>query len=441
MQILSLSKVSNDSSNEEGISVTIRDDNGITKYVSIFSSSPNWNRASEAMDSFVAGNTTVEELAKIVLDATDTASTVREKLTTIKGLDSRLAINGNQIVFDGDPIDPVLEDRIFSMLNEDGSPRDELNWRSFSKFVDNLYKNVSEDVRSQLFGWLAYEEDQGNGFALTPDGCFIGFKGCAGTVEEPVSINHGTAYVNDERYDGAIPNKVGSVVSMPRSRVQADPAVGCSTGLHVGTYDYASNWAHGVLLTVKVDPRDVVSVPTECAAQKIRTCRYEIVGVAEGPNNTLTWGDDNWGDSEDDHYDGWEDEDEPEYGYCDNCGDEVDIDELDVHDGLCADCEAEDEVDCDCADCSGYYDDEDEADDESDNSSRVVSFTYNGKDREVYVENENDFYIDGYENGQYKTFSKNRVFNYHVVSDGSSNETPRRPKSDFEVWREQFRGN
>ncbi len=120
---------------------------------------------------------------------------------------------------------------------------------------------------------------------------------------------------------------------MPRSKVDDDTSAGCSTGLHAGTYRYASGFAQGRLLTVEINPRDVVSVPTDSDYQKIRTCRYTVVGVTEVEYTEPTWDD------------------------CD-CG--------------CEDCE-----DCDECDCSSYYDndygyDEDEDEDEVDNDGHAT---------------------------------------------------------------------
>ena len=32
-------------------------------------------------------------------------------------------------------------------------------------------------------------------------------------------------------------------------------------------------------MVCKVNPKDVVSVPTDCKFQKLRTCRYEVVSI------------------------------------------------------------------------------------------------------------------------------------------------------------------
>ncbi|MDQ2739570.1 MAG: hypothetical protein M3Y35_13360, partial [Actinomycetota bacterium] len=47
-------------------------------------------------------------------------------------------------------------------------------------------------------------------------------------------------------------------------------------GLHVGTFEYAKNFGHKLLIC-SVNPRDVVSVPRDCGFQKLRTCRYTVL--------------------------------------------------------------------------------------------------------------------------------------------------------------------
>jgi hypothetical protein len=36
------------------------------------------------------------------------------------------------------------------------------------------------------------------------------------------------------------------------------------------------------IVIVKINPKDVVSVPSDCNYEKLRTCRYEVVGEYEG---------------------------------------------------------------------------------------------------------------------------------------------------------------
>ena len=69
---------------------------------------------------------------------------------------------------------------------------------------------------------------------------------------------------------------------MNRRGVSDDCTQGCAAGLHVGTYEYANDWAGntGVVLLVKFDPADIVSVPTDCKFSKMRVSKYTVVSVA-----------------------------------------------------------------------------------------------------------------------------------------------------------------
>lgn len=194
-------------------------------------------------------------------------------------LSNNVSIRGSRIFFGEERLEEALETHLFSLL-DDAKPKDEKIWRSYVRFLDNLFQNANKEIREQLFRWMNYENKAGNGFGITDDGCIVGYKGCAGTILDPISKHSGFAIVDDVEMNGQIPNKVGSVIRMPRAAVQHDPSVGCSQGLHVGTRDYATRWAP-ILLLVKVNPRDVVSVPFECDSQKMRVCEYTVLKVTD----------------------------------------------------------------------------------------------------------------------------------------------------------------
>lgn len=205
---------------------------------------------------------------------------VEKQIIASYHLSDNLRIDNGKIIFGEFVLEETLANHMLSLLDEDDIPKDEKLWQSYVRFLDNLHQNVNEDIRKQLFRWMQYENSAGNDFAITSDGCFVGYKGCTGTVLEPKSVFTGKAIVDGEYIEGHIPNKVGSVVQMPRATVQNDPSVGCAQGLHVGTRDYATQWAP-ILLLVKVNPRDVVSVPYECDSQKIRVCEYTVLKVTD----------------------------------------------------------------------------------------------------------------------------------------------------------------
>jgi hypothetical protein len=241
-----------------------------------------------------------------VVDLFDPAKGIARQF---KRLSNRITINDEGVYLDGDPAPKALSDAIVAHYDAglDGS--------QLVEFLERLGNNPSPQSVEQLYAWL----DANDGFTIDEEGNLIGYKGVAIGPDGDgyVSVNRGKAVVNGVEHEGAIPNGIGDVVEMPRSEVESDPAVGCSVGLHVGTYDYAQGWARGALLEVLVDPRDVVSVPTDCGAQKLRVCRYTVLDVIDAPHTVPVRGLDpedrdflDWGDYEYDDYDDYDEEHE-----------------------------------------------------------------------------------------------------------------------------------
>lgn len=97
--------------------------------------------------------------------------------------------------------------------------------------------------------------------------------------------------LNSRYYDchsNTFDNSPGTLVSIPREKVDPNPNHQCSYGLHVCAHRYlggASGFGNsssvGVsesspIVVVEVDPRDVVSVPPDSGNSKIRVCRYKV---------------------------------------------------------------------------------------------------------------------------------------------------------------------
>lgn len=252
----------------------------------------------------------ISEAASKLFSLMSPQALVTEHINSSSHLSRNMKIKDGNIYFGEFKLEETLSNHLLSLLNEENTPKDEKLWKSYMMFLDNLYQNANEDIRNQLFRWMDYENGVGNSFGITDDGCIIGYKGCAGTILEPISVQTGFAIVDGVEVNGHIPNKVGSVIQMPRSTVQNDPSVGCSYGLHVGTRDYASRWAP-ILLLVKVNPRDVVSVPYECESQKMRVCEYTVLEVTdiEQEHKMYHSSDDNY-DDDDCIYDLFDDDDD-----------------------------------------------------------------------------------------------------------------------------------
>ena len=183
-------------------------------------------------------------------------------------LTARIAVANDTLTLDGEPIHNSITDQVFAFLDA-GSP----DWKPLARFIEKIEANPNEHSRSQLYDWLSSARSVDGALTIAPDGDVIGYKG----VNRDLTSKHaGPAIVDGERVLGHVPNNPGSVIEMARDDVNHDPAVGCSRGLHIGTWGYASGWGPTVL-KVKFSPSDVVSVPTDCSAQKVRVCRYEVV--------------------------------------------------------------------------------------------------------------------------------------------------------------------
>ena len=188
-------------------------------------------------------------------------------------LSERVTVAHSRIYVDGDEIEDVFADQIVRFMDED---RDD--WMPLVKFLEKVYTNTEQHTRENLSRWL----NATGGFTITEDGNIVGYKGL---TAEFGSIHRGPAIVDGVAVNGSVPNQPGSIIEMKRSEVEHNPRVGCSVGLHVGTWEYASSFGRGVVVEVEVNPRDVVSVPTDCNGQKMRVSRYTVVRAVDEAHN------------------------------------------------------------------------------------------------------------------------------------------------------------
>ncbi|UVG35220.1 rIIB-like protein [Microbacterium phage Cece] len=188
---------------------------------------------------------------------------------TLTQLSERVSRKGNKLLFDGDVAHSVLTDHILKIMNE-GS--DEAGWKAYIKFWEKLATNPSKQSQEHLFHFIKQ-----NGLTVTPDGDVVFYKG---VEKSGLSNRAGYAIVNGVEFDNKhIPNAVGDIIEIPRSMVDDNRGVACSVGLHVGAFSYANTFpsSGNILFTVVVNPRDVVSVPSDHSDRKVRVSRYRIV--------------------------------------------------------------------------------------------------------------------------------------------------------------------
>lgn len=187
----------------------------------------------------------------------------------LQALSDRVSYDGQNVRFDGDVQSGPLADHLIRCLEQGLA-----DYAPIVKFWEKVAQNPDARSREQLFSWLKTHQ-----FTISTEGDIVGYKGVvADTTHGFASSNHGTAFVNGVKHTGAIPNPIGAVVTMPRSEVANDPNSSCSAGLHVGDWSYASHFGDkNLTLEVHVNPRDVVSIPRDSNARKMRCCRYVVV--------------------------------------------------------------------------------------------------------------------------------------------------------------------
>jgi hypothetical protein len=264
-------------------------------------------------------NLVKEALKKNDLDSIEKLADIPKSVTAYTG--AAVVVKDGMVLYKDKPLDNSLTRRILNLMNE-GFP-----FEPMLKFLENLMLNPSCHAVKELYGFLVHRN-----LPITVDGCFLAYKS---VTPEYLDWN-----------SRSIDNKVGAKIEpMERNEVDDNWREACSSGYHVGSIEYVDGFHRhdGHIMIVKVNPKDVVSVPVnECT--KCRTCWYEVVGEMQEeelvrpvyattdtsytPSVPTTWSDGAaWPDSDDeendeDDYEDWggdeddddDDEDDDEFG-------------------------------------------------------------------------------------------------------------------------------
>ena len=204
---------------------------------------------------------------KMILEALPTATA--EELLDIVDVEKAVAnfsdglveIKNGQVTYEGEVVHGSISKRILEFMSK-GLPFEPL-----VTFLHNLMENPSMQSQKELYDFLEHEH-----LPITEDGYFLAYKAVRSDYKD--------------KYRGVFDNSVGKVVSMQRAKVDDNRSRGCSDGLHAGALNYVAGYGSvesgDRIVIVKINPRDVVSVPSDCNYEKLRTCRYEVVGEYEG---------------------------------------------------------------------------------------------------------------------------------------------------------------
>ena len=204
---------------------------------------------------------------KLILEALPTATEdellelvdIEKAVATFS--DGQVSIVNGKVMFEGEEVHGSISKRIIEFMSK-GLPFEPL-----VKFLENLMENPSMQSQQELYDFLEHEN-----LPITEDGCFLAYKAVNSNFKD--------------KYKGTFDNKVGQVCEMRRAKVDDNRGRGCSAGLHAGALNYVAEYgsvdAGDNIVIVKINPEDVVSVPSDCNCEKLRTCKYEVVGLYQG---------------------------------------------------------------------------------------------------------------------------------------------------------------
>lgn len=168
--------------------------------------------------------------------------------------EGNVSVTDDGVTYKGQPITGYLASKMAAFF------RDGLPVKHYCLFLDNLMANPSMTARNELFLFLEAAD-----LPITDDGCFLAYKAV-------------DAQLKDKRTH-SFDNSPGQTLEMPRREVDDNRDRTCSYGFHVAAYEYAKNFlgsAGDRMVATKVNPADVVSVPSDYQNQKLRTCKYRV---------------------------------------------------------------------------------------------------------------------------------------------------------------------
>ena len=181
--------------------------------------------------------------------------TIEPKKVVLNYGQGNVSVQGETLFWKGVEMHNALSTRMIQML-QDGFPVEPL-----VKFMENLHNNPSFRAVNELYGFL-----EKNSLPITPEGHFLAYKKVRADFKDI--------------HSGTMDNSPGQVLSMERNAVDDNQNNTCSYGLHFCSMEYLNHFGGSDSRTVivKINPADVVSIPTDYNNSKGRACRYEVVG-------------------------------------------------------------------------------------------------------------------------------------------------------------------
>lgn len=171
---------------------------------------------------------------------------------------------GDKLIVDlgtADESDPIIA--FIKLLKDKGTIDTEIE--RIKPFLKNMFMNPFINAATEIYDYCKAMD-----FEITEDGCFLAYK-----------------YVNKDLtscYDNITKHAIGKYTEV--SVFDTNRRNGCSQGLHFCAKSYLDCCSSNTIIIVKVNPKDVVSIPLDYDFAKGRCKRYMMVGYL-APNGTL----------------------------------------------------------------------------------------------------------------------------------------------------------
>ena len=163
---------------------------------------------------------------------------------------------------------PIME--FIKVLQKKGVIDSEIS--RIKPFLENMFENPFIDAVQEIYDYCKAMD-----FEITDDGCFLAYKN--------VRSDLGSIFDN-----GATKHKIGEYTEVKMYDTERTNT--CSKGLHFCSKSYLQHYVGEVTIIVKINPKDVVSIPVDYNFAKGRCRKYLVVGILNDKDKMLSDVDD-----------------------------------------------------------------------------------------------------------------------------------------------------
>ena len=179
-----------------------------------------------------------------------------------------VVVEGDTMKIDGVSVantdTPIM--KFIKILQEKGTVDSEIS--RIKPFLENMFENPFIDAVQEIYDYCKAMD-----FEITDDGCFLAYKN--------VRSDLGSIFDN-----GATKHKIGEYTEVKMYDTERTNT--CSKGLHFCSKSYLQHYVGEVTIIVKINPKDVVSIPVDYNFAKGRCRKYLVVGILNDKDKMLS---------------------------------------------------------------------------------------------------------------------------------------------------------